>query len=121
MGLDTTHDAWHGPYSKFARWRRALAEAAGMPELGDIYGHQNGNDPAYVTFAMLKPDDIHLLLDHSDCDGVISPEDAEKIAHRLEELLSEPALQEEDWQERTKQFIEGARLAFSLGEQIQFH
>lgn len=120
MGLDTTHNAWHGSYGRFARWRRALAEAAGMPDLDTIYGHQTGNALAYVTFEMLKPDDLHLLLDHSDCDGFISPENAEKIANRLEELLDEPVLQEE-WREKTEQFIEGARLAASLGEQIQFH
>jgi hypothetical protein len=29
MGLDTTHDAWHGAYSAFSRWRDKLAEVAG--------------------------------------------------------------------------------------------
>ncbi len=29
MGLDTSHDCWHGAYSAFGRWRRAIAEAAG--------------------------------------------------------------------------------------------
>lgn len=29
MGLDTSHDAWHGAYSAFTRFRHALAEAAG--------------------------------------------------------------------------------------------
>ena len=28
MGLDTTHDCWHGPYSMFMRWRTAIAAAA---------------------------------------------------------------------------------------------
>ena len=31
MGLDTTHDCWHGAYSAFTRWRTKLAEAAGIP------------------------------------------------------------------------------------------
>ncbi len=25
MGLDTSHDCWHGPYSQFMRWRTWLA------------------------------------------------------------------------------------------------
>lgn len=29
MGLDTTHDCWHGAYSAFSRWREKLAEVAG--------------------------------------------------------------------------------------------
>lgn len=29
MGLDTTHDAWHGAYSSFGDWRNQLAELAG--------------------------------------------------------------------------------------------
>jgi hypothetical protein len=33
MGLDTTHDCWHGAYSAFMRWRRKLAEVAGYPPL----------------------------------------------------------------------------------------
>lgn len=29
MGLDTTHDCWHGAYTAFSRWRDKLAELAG--------------------------------------------------------------------------------------------
>ncbi len=31
MGLDTTHDCWHGPYSSFNRWRTQLAAEIGLP------------------------------------------------------------------------------------------
>lgn len=31
MGLDTTHDCWHGPYSQFMRWRVWLGEQVGLP------------------------------------------------------------------------------------------
>jgi len=33
MGLDCSHDAWHGAYSAFMRWREKLAEVAGLPPL----------------------------------------------------------------------------------------
>ena len=33
MGLDCSHNAWHGAYSAFMRWRQKLAEVAGMPPL----------------------------------------------------------------------------------------
>ena len=31
MGLDTSHDCWHGPYSAFMRWRTSLAHSMGIP------------------------------------------------------------------------------------------
>lgn len=31
MGLDTTHDCWHGSYGSFSIFREKLAEAAGIP------------------------------------------------------------------------------------------
>lgn len=38
MGLDCTHDAWHGAYSAFMRWRRMIATAAGLPPLDLMEG-----------------------------------------------------------------------------------
>ena len=38
MGLDTSHDCWHGAYSAFMRWRQMLAQAAGMPPLSMMEG-----------------------------------------------------------------------------------
>ena len=34
MGLDTTHNAWHGSYTGFTRWRQAVAKAAGWSNTG---------------------------------------------------------------------------------------
>ena len=39
MGLDTSHDCWHGPYSAFNRWRTAIAKLAGFPPLKIMDGH----------------------------------------------------------------------------------
>jgi hypothetical protein len=33
MGLDCSHNAWHGAYSAFMRWRQKLSEVAGLPPL----------------------------------------------------------------------------------------
>jgi hypothetical protein len=30
MGLDTSHDCWHGSYISFGAWRDAVAVAAGL-------------------------------------------------------------------------------------------
>lgn len=33
MGLDCSHNAWHGTYSAFMRWRTKIAQVAGLPPL----------------------------------------------------------------------------------------
>lgn len=38
MGLDTSHDCWHGSYSSFHRWRCMIAQEAGLPPLGLMEG-----------------------------------------------------------------------------------
>jgi hypothetical protein len=39
VGLDTSHDCWHGAYSAFMNWRQMVAKAAGMPPLGFMEGY----------------------------------------------------------------------------------
>lgn len=38
MGLDCSHNAWHGAYSAFMRWRRMVAQVAGLPPLDLMEG-----------------------------------------------------------------------------------
>lgn len=38
MGLDTSHDCWHGAYSAFMQWRCGIAKAAGLPPLQFMEG-----------------------------------------------------------------------------------
>lgn len=33
MGLDISHDTWHGSYSSFMAWRKRIAQVAGLPPL----------------------------------------------------------------------------------------
>jgi hypothetical protein len=147
MGLDTTHDCWHGAYSAFMRWRTEIAHAAGLPPLDfmDGFWEQGGyRDPLRdyakewpelaavlyrslpVRWDALKPDPLHILLSHSDCEGSIASADCGPIADSLERLL--PALPEGDggghignWRAKTLTFIAGLRLAASRGEDVEFH
>lgn len=154
MGLDTSHDCWHGSYGSFMVWRMAIAKAAGVPlalmqgffdwEIDDddrnhalalvgsnrfeiwMYGCVKacaGNVP--IQWESLRPDVIHTLLHHSDCDGELLPEHHVALADRLEELI--PALPS-DWnghagwhEQRTRQFVAGLREAAKLGEPVDFH
>ena len=44
MGLDCSHNAWHGAYGAFMRWREKLAEVAGLPPLTLMDGFYNKLD-----------------------------------------------------------------------------
>ena len=137
MGLDTTHNCWHGPYSAFTRWRNRLAEAAGYEvkpvtyEDGMTYetamidreGIERDNPNCYQGEWNTEPDDpMVYLIAHSDCDGVIQPQHAAKLADRIEELL--PKLQDEgpaSVLDSAVRFIRGLREAASAGEPVEFY
>jgi len=150
MGLDTTHDAWHGAYSAFHRWRKELARVAGLPPLELMEGfYSNGGDgdPFWATSRLsdleqwrikqlrealpikwesLKPDPLHELLYHSDCDGEIPWQNCKAIAKRLKELI--PLLPKEPdsghigtWSEKTQQFADGLMRAYKAKKNLGFH
>lgn len=115
MGLDTSHDAWHGPYSSFNEFRGKLASKIGV-DIKSLEGY-GGEQP-------FPKDDLSILLDHSDCDGDIKSEDCEKLANRLDELLKDmPKEPNVFWSlhEQTSTFIKGLRLAHSKNEPLDFH
>lgn len=141
MGLDVSHDCWHGAYSAFSRWRNAVAEAAGY-EIAEVKFRDGGalnfaRDTYLLDYGHLADknyqgdwdepptDPLMVLLAHSDCDGWIHAEHAGPLADRLTELL--PLLPEGDggghignWHEKTQRFIDGLRLAAEHGEDVKF-
>lgn len=131
MGLDVSHEAWHGAYGAFTRWRHMLAEAAGYA-VWEVSESTVMIDWGHVTPANLQgiwaktpSDPLILLIAHSDCDGALSPEHAGLLAGRLEELL--PLLPTEvqpgrigDPREKTRRFIDGCRAAQRAGEPLEF-
>lgn len=116
MGLDTSHDCWHGPCSSFNRFRRAICKAAGMGDLDTYKGY--GGDREWPENQPLVT-----LLDHSDCDGEIVAKDCAPLADAMQELL--PALDDSDPflsdAKQTKQFIKGLRKAAKAKEDVEFH
>jgi hypothetical protein len=147
MGLDTSHDAWHGAYSAFMRWRQKIAQVAGIPPLELMEGFwEKGSyrdpftemakhfpasaaqyyDSLPIKWSALKPDPLHVLLHHSDCEGTIGPKACAKIADRLEALL--PLLPTGDsgghigdYRDKTQAFIDGCRKAAAANESLIFH
>ena len=67
MGLDFSHGEAHWAYSAFHRFREGVAKAIGL-DLNIMKGY-GFETPGTMSWEMLKPDPIHALLDHSDCDG----------------------------------------------------
>lgn len=136
MGLDTSHDCWHGAYSAFNRWRNKLAEVAGYHffKAGDPplyeqplidWGHVT-QDQLYGKWDETPKDPLLVLIAHSDCEGEIYPQQAGPLADRLEELL--PLLPDGEggghivsWKAKTQQFIDGLRAAFKANEPVEFH
>lgn len=130
MGLDTSHDAFHGAYSAFNRFRQAVAKAIGgsfpfhddtsldnkLWYWGDGYGKES--HPG-----------LHCFFMHEDCDGEISPEDCARIADELEPLLPEidemgmgggHIESQGGYGSVTRKFIAGCRLAAESNETLVF-
>jgi hypothetical protein len=147
MGLDTTHDAWHGPYGSFSRWRHAVAVAAGIiGEDGRLYPamwDSEGVVPCPIDWDfwdtqtnyrgkwVKDPEDvIWVLLAHSDCDGHIKKRFLLPLADRLEGLLdklSSDAYSKDMhyyWfspRGKAEKFIAGLRLAASENKKVKFY
>ena len=114
MGLDTTHDCWHGAYSGFGLFREMVGRAAGLPYRIAKQQHRDGVtryvldvDWDNVTPDQIagkwgkviptwqRPDDIYgvaihdpvlYLLIHSDCDGKLHRKYLPELKERLEEI-----------------------------------
>jgi len=138
LGLDTSHDCWHGAYSAFSRWRNAVAIAAGYTVSRSTEGGWL-HDDVDIDWDAFEQKNYHgewdhppgddpllYLIVHSDCDGVIHPKEGAPLATRLEQLL--PKLDESQsgghiWSMRevTQRFIDGLRKAAMAGEDVDFH
>ena len=73
----------HWSYSGFNRFRARLGKMIGI-ELRQMVGFGSDSTTPWDTVR----DPIALLLNHSDCDGVLLPEECALVAPRLRELLS---------------------------------
>ena len=84
-----------------------------------------------IRWDCLKPDPLHELLHHSDCEGEIEWEKCEALAERLEAIAAEarddveagkPARGTYDGMvPATRRFAAGLRAAFTAQEDVDFH
>jgi len=118
MGLDTTHEAWHGPYSSFNQFRYWLANLIGI-SLNDYIGYnENGTKDLTSINHPLMP-----LFNHSDCDGKLTSDECKQIAEGIDSALknTEPDEQPYSHYQEAITFRDGCLLAYSKNEEIEFH
>lgn len=137
MGLDTSHDCWHGPYSQFMRWRQWLNLFIAMDRMKNEHDWESdwgrirsmGATHEAITEAWNlglyddQSDPLNVLMSHSDCDGEIAAEICGPLADALEGLAKRhmPARGTYDEQRpATERFIAGLRRAAAVGEPVEF-
>ena len=134
MGLDTTHDCWHGPYSQFMRWRQWISlfvmterGKAGDKEAQKIANMGATREAIEKAWADGHYNDqsipINVLMNHSDCDGEIPAETCGPLADALESFMDqmpERGIYDEQ-RPATERFIRGLRKAAAAGEPVGFH
>ena len=129
MGLDTSHNCWHGAYSAFARFRARLAQSIGMDLSSMRVFEQFGASEFGEELPSNEKEPLCILLNHSDCDGVIEHKDTLPLANRLKEILvleQSKAVSSDDFEnnrylERIQQFIDGLMDAHNNNEDVDFH
>lgn len=127
MGLNTSHDCWHGPYSSFMRFRERLWQLARPEgvhiELMETVQYMGPDKKENNIVDILGEDNpLVILFCHSDCDGEIQAADCEPLADAMEKLLEKmpPRATYDDYRPATERFIAGLRRAAAAGEDVVF-
>ncbi|MCX5407474.1 hypothetical protein OHA37_26875 [Streptomyces sp. NBC_00335] len=80
MGIDFSHGGAQWAYSGFALFRKTIANHEGI-DLGKMQGF-GGNRHWDSVATPLRP-----LLDHSDCDGELTPAECREVAPALRRIV----------------------------------
>jgi hypothetical protein len=81
MGIDFSHCDAHWSYRGFHLFRVKLASSIQL-DLDNMEGFGSGSQSWDTISDPIKP-----LLDHSDCDGELSPDECRTVSPRLRELV----------------------------------
>lgn len=112
MGVDTSHDAWHGSYSLFNAFRDAVCQAAGLGKLRDHEGFGG-----VIPWPSITTEPLVALLDHSDCDGSIPVNQLGALALRLRQVAPQCG----EWEPEAMRFAYGCGEALVCREPLEFH
>ena len=133
MGLDCSHNAFHGAYSSFNRLRKYVLEPLG----GSYPPHK---DPSkddgrwYIDDEKVPPElykGFELFFNHSDCDGIFTPEEAGLVSKSFFWFLEQDFLDQKvnghlanvgpTISSTIRKFAEGCKSACDANEELQFH
>lgn len=119
MGLDTSHNCWHGSYSSFNKFRYSLGRQIGV-NLDEYNGYGKGEIKELTSIKH----DLLPLFNHSDCEGELTVKESEQIVKGLNSVLEN--FNEEfglpyDFKNKIIQFRDGCLDAISKNEIIDFH
>jgi hypothetical protein len=112
VGVDFSHCDAGWAYSGFMRFRNKLYNSAGyMGNLSEAYN--NG------SYMQMKDDDLFPFINHSDCDGHLTPAEMQKIIPRMKAIINNWPDNDYDKQKAIL-LIEGMELALSKNENLEF-
>jgi hypothetical protein len=119
MGLDTSHNCWHGPYSSFNRFRYSLGYQIGI-NLDDYlgYGGKGTKDLKEINH------DLMCLFNHSDCEGRLTIKECKSIVRGLNSVLdnfNENLDFDFNFKSKIIQFRDGCLDAISKRQMVKFH
>jgi hypothetical protein len=123
MGLNTTHGCFDGAYSSFGYFRKQIAKKIDV-DLMSFTGFGGSVDFDTLDHP-IKP-----LLNHSDCDGSLTVDEAKSIVKGIDMILEKMEdvdaslllLENEDsWlKHKLIVFKQGAQFAIENNEEIEF-
>lgn len=117
MGLDTTHNCYHGAYSWFNSFREWIFRNIWLNPNDFIWYSRDWEwtkDLKDIWHPILP------LLNHSDCDGILDKEDQESIIIWWNQILANLIEKNELYENKLKQFIEWCELALEDNEDVEF-
>jgi hypothetical protein len=133
MGLDVSHDAFHGAYSAFNRLRQVIVEDLMDGKWPGPGQWLDGTGSwTYATESGYSPEThpgLWEFLCHSDFDGVIAPERCALVARDLETLLDPIEAmgiggghikRDGGFRAVLQRFIDGCLRAAEAGEELRF-
>ena len=130
MGLDVSHGAFSGGYTAFNRLRKVVAKVIG----GSWPPHEDSSLDMNLwywddAFSKETHPGLFEFMQHSDCDGEISPEKCESVASDLEAILPQVIAEGlgaghiargGGYGGVLRQFIDGCRRAAAADEPLEF-
>lgn len=133
MGLYVTYDCFTMSYSTFSAWRVFLAEMTDRP----VTFYARSKDICQGIWDEPPADMIDIILEHSDCDGIIQAKYLKPLADRLEDIVKISEKQDKKFEgldslegipyyscnnniRITQQFIAGLQEADIDGKDVEF-